>query len=134
MREKFAGVDLPRYWHHCSRYHAKWQVASQLAFLLDTDCICAEAGFRFVPLAIEAHSGSFSSSLRGVLDWVASPSSAATRESKELVSLRIAQRVSCVLHRECARAVLRRATSSEDPECSLTGWDEAVFEQPLVWQ
>ena len=101
---------------------------------LDTDRICTEAGFRFLPLAIEAHSGSFSSSLRGVLDWVASASSSVTHESKEAVSLRIAQRVSCVLHRECARAVLRRTASPDDSRCSWTGWDEAVFESNLQWQ
>ena len=37
------------------------------------------------------------------------------------VSLRIAQRISCSLHRENARAILRRSPSSENCSISSTG-------------
>ena len=45
---------------------------------------------------------------RSVLDWLAKAQSAAWREGQEPASLRIAQRISCTLQRENARAVLRR--------------------------
>ena len=75
---------------------------------LDTDRICREAGFRFTPLIFESHGGGWSPLTRKVLDGIAKSQSAAWLIGSESPSLRIAQRISIALHRENARAVLRR--------------------------
>ena len=85
----------------------------------DTAKCCGDAGFRFVPLILEAHGGGFSPTLRGVLDWVARQTAAAHNEDPGSVSLRLAQRISCALHRENARAVLERSQLPEaEPQSS----------------
>ena len=83
---------------------------------------CAAAGFRFVPFVVEAHAGAMSAGARGLLDWVARQAAAAQHLEAHTVSLRIAQRLSCSLHRENARAVLRR-TTVQDPPAQPQGWD-----------
>jgi hypothetical protein len=70
---------------------------------LQTAKSCEEAGFRFVPVILEAHGGGWGSMARGVLDWVSRQVAAVQQEEVHVVSLRIAQRISCTLHRENAR-------------------------------
>ena len=64
---------------------------------------------------------------RSVLDKLAKAQSAAWAEGQEPSSLRIAQRISCTLQRENARAVLRRLVP---PELSpaVGGWGEPEVE------
>jgi hypothetical protein len=69
-----------------------------------THRLCSEAGFLFVPMVVEAHAGGWSKTARGVLDWIAAQAAAIQHEDPSRVSLKIAQRISCVLHRENARA------------------------------
>ena len=69
---------------------------------------CKHAGFSFTPLILEAHGGSWSPLARSRLDKMAKLQTAAWLEGHEPPSLRIAQRISCTLQRENARAVLRR--------------------------
>jgi hypothetical protein len=87
-----------------------------------TDQLCREAGFKFTPLVFEAHGGGWSVSARKVLDTLAKSQSVAWQTGQEPASLRIAQRISISLHRENARAVLRRLApplAQAFPE----GWD-----------
>ncbi len=65
--------------------------------------MCAQAGFKFVPMVMEAH-GAWSPAARRVLDWIAGELSATSGESRGVVCLRMAQRKSCILHRENAHA------------------------------
>ena len=89
----------------------------------NTDEECSRAGFRFVPLVIEAHGGSWSPLARGVLDKLAKAQVSAWSEGQEPASLRIAQRISCSLQRENARAVLRRLVPpSQEP--GTAGWGD----------
>jgi hypothetical protein len=89
-----------------------------------TQTLCSEAGFLFVPMVVEAHAGGLSKTARGVLDWIATQAAAVHHENPSTVSLKIAQRISCVLHRENARAVLKR-TPGVVPNnmASPSGWD-----------
>jgi hypothetical protein len=80
---------------------------------LDTGQQCEAAGFAFVPMVLEAHAGVWSPTARGMLDWIARQSAATRDEAHHTCSLRIAQRTSCTLHRENARAVLRRMVQVE---------------------
>jgi hypothetical protein len=92
---------------------------------LDTDIVCRSAGFRFVPMIIEAHGGGWSQSARRTLDWIAGQAAAASGESRNEVTLRFAQRISCSLHREVARAVLKRL-ASPPPLAQSSGWAAGV--------
>jgi hypothetical protein len=91
---------------------------------LDTMRQCEVAGFHFVPMVFEAHAGAWSPMARGVLDWIARQSAAARHESAFACSLRIAQRTSCTLQRENARAVLRRMAKA-DVGAQSGGWASA---------
>lgn len=92
-----------------------------------TETLCLRRGFAFVPMVIEAHSGGWSKKARQVLDTIARHAASAQRRSHDEVSLDIAQRLSCSLHRETARAVLRRLAARDDqPEASA--WDPGCFD------
>jgi hypothetical protein len=78
-----------------------------------TDQVCAEQGFKFTPLIVEAHGGGWSPALRRVVDWIAKSAQATGHEKAAAVSLKIAQRISCSLQKENARAVLRRQVQPE---------------------
>ena len=76
---------------------------------------CLGQGFDFTPFIFEAHSGSWSLTARRVLDRLASQQKHLERTTVEDPSLRIAQRISISLHRENARAVLRRVADPVQP-------------------
>ena len=97
----------------------------------DTARCCEAQGFSFTPMILEAHGGGWSLSARRVLTRVAKGIAAVWREGDEVASLRIAQRISVSLHRENARAVLKRVARAL-PESMDTGWGDAVA--PSVWQ
>ena len=96
----------------------------------DTERACSQSGFRFTPMVIEAHGGGWSPLARGVLDKLAKAQSAAWAEGQEPSSLRIAQRISCTLQRENARAVLRRVCPPT-PDPAAGGWGEPELEAVL---
>ena len=73
----------------------------------DTASLVAARGATFCPLVLEACGGGCGPRLSG-----ASPMD---------ISLRIAQRISCTLHRENARAVLRRSPDSVNGSSGLAG-------------
>jgi hypothetical protein len=75
---------------------------------LNTALSCESAGFRFVPLVFEAHGGGWNAAVRAILDRIAREAAAQQREPLASVSLQTAQRISVALHREDARAVLKR--------------------------
>jgi hypothetical protein len=73
-----------------------------------TEALCASQGLRFVPMIVEAHSGGWSKAARKVLDEIAKRAATVWNDKPEIASLAIAQRLSVTLHRENARAVMRR--------------------------
>ena len=89
----------------------------------------AALGATFRPLVLEACGGGWSPALREVIAWVSIESRALVGDTPRDGSLRIAQRISCTLHRENARAVVRRAPEVVDgfsglggDQVSGTGW------------
>ena len=82
---------------------------------------CSAAGFRFCPLAFQAHAGGWSALVRAQLDWVARQAAASSGSQPGLHALKIAQRISTSLHRANARAVLKRAVVPEIVEAA-SGW------------
>ena len=92
---------------------------------IDTGQQFEAAGMKFIPMVVESHAGAWSPAARGVLDWIAAQAAASQHESHQLCSLRIAQRTSCTLHRENARAILRRLVVVE-PAPPMGGWAAAA--------
>ena len=82
---------------------------------------CRRAGFRFKPMVLEAHAGGWSGAFRGRMGWLARAGAAVHSASPAAEALRIAQRISSSLHRENARAVLRRLSAAETPTAP-SGW------------
>ena len=80
-------------------------------------------------MVLETHSGGWGKTARQALDFVAKGVAATTTDSAELSSLRIAQRLSTTLHRENARAGLRRLCQPEPAEAR----DEIVVDEPSLW-
>jgi hypothetical protein len=66
---------------------------------------CAEQGLRFTPMIIEGHGGGWRPTFRLIVDWIARNAAASHQENPAATSLRIAQRISCSLQRENARAI-----------------------------
>lgn len=73
-----------------------------------TEDQCRRRGLAFLPMVLEAHGGGFGKVAQNTLKTVASAGAAVWSEAVDAVSLRIAQRMSMILHRENARAILRR--------------------------
>ena len=75
---------------------------------LPTGEACVLAGFDFVPMVMEAHGGGWGAGAREVIGAVARCVAAARNIAPAAASLDIAQHISVALHRENARAVLKR--------------------------
>ena len=71
----------------------------------DTAKSCEAQGFKFNPMVLEAHGGGWSPLVRNVIDWISKQQALVTNEEHAAVSLRVAQRMSCTLHRENSRAI-----------------------------
>ena len=93
-------------------------VESRKNAFLDTASQCTKAGFSFCPLILEAVGGGWSDALRSVVAWIASESKRSGPIDGSDASFKITQRISCTLHRENARAILKRAP---EPLGSIVG-------------
>ena len=91
---------------------------------LDTESHCVANGFKFLPMVLESHGGGWSPLFRKTLDEITKRISSS---SGEVASLRVAQRISASLHRENARAVLRRLTPVSTT-AAASGWGSVVEE------
>ena len=92
----------------------------------DIAASCEVAGFQFTPLVVEAHGGGWSPGTRHIFDFIAATQAACHHEVPASVSLKIAQRISCTLHKENARAILRRSAAPAAPPFLPSGWDDAA--------
>ena len=102
----------------------------------DTKERCIQNGLVFTPVVFEAHGGGFGKAARRVLDCIANQQMLAGAWSAEGVSLKIAQRISCTLHRETARAILKRLSAGREdlPGVEDLGgdpWTEILAEEDL---
>ena len=75
---------------------------------LPTGEACVQAGFDFIPMVMEAHGGGWGVGARKVIGDIARCVAAARNIDPAAASLDIAQRISVALHRENARAILKR--------------------------
>ena len=89
---------------------------------LNTKEACRTVGLRFTPRIVAAHAGGLSQTTRGVIDWIAASLAAAKGSDKAGEALRIAQRISIALHRENARAILRRIPAAEPQDAASSAW------------
>ena len=96
-------------------------VESRKKVFLNTASECAQAGISFCPLVIEAVGGGWSDSLRSVVAWIASESNRCSPVRRSDASFKIVQRISCALHRENARAILKRAPEETGSHCCSLG-------------
>ena len=85
---------------------------------------CEAQRFKFVPVVLEAHGGGWSPLTRASFDWISKQQALALNQDPAAVSLRIAQRISSTLHRENARAILRRTAAPKGPTFLPTGWED----------
>ena len=98
----------------------------------DTDEQCRYQGLEFVPFVIDAHAGGISPLARRTLAGFATSIAAACHSEPATVALKMAQRISCSLQRESARAILRRRFFDAGHPAPASGWD-AVPAAPQ-WQ
>jgi len=77
-------------------------------------------------MILEAHGGGWSTTFRRTVDWIATKAAASQHEKHAAVSLRLAQRISCTLQRENARAVVRRHADEADPGI-ISPWVDVVM-------
>jgi hypothetical protein len=75
---------------------------------LDTARLCAEQGFTFIPMVVETHGGGWGRDARRTFAVLAKRVADATGEDATVVATQHAQRLSTLLQKETARAVLRR--------------------------
>ena len=94
---------------------------------------CQRQGMAFLPFVLEAHAGGMSPSARRTLDGIAREVAGATNADPAAVALRMAQRISCSLQRESARAILRRRSAVGCTAATASGWD-AVPAAETQWQ
>ena len=75
---------------------------------LDTAAHCASEGMVFVPMVVEAHSGAWGPAATRVWLRLGKAISLVSGESAAVEALRALQNLGLTLHRETARAILRR--------------------------
>ena len=89
----------------------------------DTEAQCKEQHIKFTPLVFESHGGGWSPLARGVLDGFGKSLAACGWHGSEAATLRIAQRISCALHRGNAPAILRRLAPPVT-QSGVTSWSQ----------
>ena len=97
-----------------------------------TERQCANQGFRFVPMVLEAHSGGWGKAPLQIFDAIAKALSATSPDSSEASSLRIAQRLSISLQRENARAIWKRVTDTTEGDGEVASMEQAP-QLPTLW-
>ena len=82
---------------------------------VSTEALCTQQGLNFIPMVIESHAGGWGSAARQTLAFISKSIAASLNENPELASLWLAQRLSISLHRETARAILKRCCEEAVP-------------------
>ena len=81
---------------------------------LDTKRACQEEGVTFIPMIIEADGGGWGPSAISVLSEIAKQKAILTGELSSTVANRLFQSLGVILHRENARATLRRSPNTAE--------------------
>ena len=75
---------------------------------MDTARLCQDEGLGFTPVIVEAHGGAWGPAAQSIFSELANCQSQITGESKDMLLSQLYQNLGVILHRENARAVLRR--------------------------
>ena len=75
---------------------------------MDTDQLCCAEGIIFIPLIAEADGGGWGPNAHKVFNELAKLKSATTGESEDTSAMHLLHSLNLILHRESARAILRR--------------------------
>ena len=83
---------------------------------MDTAAHCASEGLTFIPMVMEAHSGAWGPAATKVWLKLGKAISLVSGESTSIETLRARQNLGLTLHRETARAILRRSRIQAETE------------------
>ena len=97
----------------------------------DTAAECQRQGLAFLPFVVEAHGGGLGLVARRVMAHIAKAGAAVEGEEVEWKAASVVRRISCSVHRENARAVLRRFPP---PRLEVAGSDPEVWGEAASWQ
>ena len=81
---------------------------------MDTGQACEAEGIKLIPVIVEAHGGGWGPLAHKVWNELAKRKSAITGELESTVACQLLQSLSIILHRENARAILRRWPSTSN--------------------
>ena len=84
----------------------------------DTKSSCHEEGVTFIPIICEADGGGWGPEANRVWSSLAQQKSVLTGESNSIIASRLLQSLGIILHRENARAILRRFRITAERDCS----------------
>ena len=104
----------------CSRY------ADRKRAFLDTAAHCQEEGIDFVPMIVEASSGSWGAEAREVFREMSKMAARLTGDPYSVKLEQCLQTLSVCLHRANARAILRRAPSIPPPHSAMAAAQAAL--------
>ena len=76
---------------------------------LNTEATCQEEGLSFIPLICEADGGGWGPAAHAVWSELAKYKSILTGEQNSTIAIRLLQSLGLILHKENARAILRRS-------------------------
>ena len=95
---------------------------------LNTEADCNRQGFSFLPFVVEAHGGGLGPIARQVVARLAKARAAREGESVETSAADLLRRISTSVHREVARAVLRRlpTPAAAPPAPQPEAWGDAM--------
>ena len=101
---------------------------------LATEATCQENGLNFIPLICEADGGGWGPAANAVWSELAKHKSAMTGEPNSITATRLLQSLGLILHKENARAILRRSpmrTNREFQELLAAATDCVTQENPI---
>ena len=85
---------------------------------LDTNSICEEEGLTFIPLICEADGGGWGPAAHTVWSELAKHKSILTGEQHSIIATQLLQSLGLILHRENARAIMRRSPNYPGRDCT----------------
>ena len=100
---------------------------------MDTQTVCINEGFNFIPMVMEAVGGGWGTSANKVFLELANTKSLLTGESINTTLTQIHPNLQPILHKENARALLRRCALSS-PDASQVLASASLFQSAAVEQ
>ena len=86
---------------------------------LDTETLCTAEGFGFTPMVVEARGGAWGAAASKIFSELAKTKSIITGEPEDMVLSHLYQSLGVILHRENAKALLKRMSMHTGHEQSV---------------